>query len=122
MSYLLMTKDQQDLVAMVHDVLTKELDPIIEECDRESRFPMEVAKTLGEMGFYGIDIPMEYGGAGFDVQTMVHIREAIAYHDAGFASSFSSQTFGFKPVLLEGSKEQLEEFGQRCGDNLPITI
>ena len=116
MSYLLIDEDQQSLVDLIHDYLTANLDPNVEEIDENSEFPMEVAKGLGELGFYGIDVPEEYGGCGFSVQTLCHLREAIAYHDAGFASSFSSQTFGFKPVLLEGTKEQLEEFGTRCAE------
>lgn len=114
--YLLMTKDQKDLVKLVHDFLSKELDPIVAEMDEKSYFPMEIAKKLGQMGFWGIDVPEEYGGAGLDVQTLVHIREAMAYHDAGFANSFSAQTFGFKPLLLEGTTEQLKDYGRRLAD------
>lgn len=111
--YLLMTEDQRDLVAMVRKLLSKELTPILEECDEHSRYPMEIHNKLGEMGFFAMDVPEEYGGAGFDAVTVCHIREALGYADGGFASSFASSTFGIKPVLLAGTEEQKHYYAEK---------
>ncbi len=111
--YLLMTEDQRELVAMVRKFLSKELTPMIQECDENSRYPMEIHNKLGEMGFFAMDIPEEYGGAGFDAATISHIREALGYADAGFACSFSASTFGIKPVLLVGTEEQKHYYAEK---------
>lgn len=95
--FQLMTKDQEDLVAMVHDFMEKKVDPYVDQWDRESHCPMEEVRELMDLGFWGIDVPEEYGGAGLDVTTIMYIRQAMAYHDAGFTNTFSAQTFGWKP-------------------------
>lgn len=114
--YQLMTEDQKNLVDMLHKVLSKELAPIVEACDKEGRFPMEVYNKLGEMGFWAMDVPTEYGGAGFDCVTICHVREALGYYCGGFANSFAGHSFGIKPVLLEGTEEQKHEYGARLAN------
>lgn len=61
--YMLMTQDQEDLVAMVHDFMEKKVDPYVDQWDRESHCPIEEVKELMDLGFWGIDVPEEYGGA-----------------------------------------------------------
>ena len=114
--YLLMTKDQEDLVAMVHDFMEKKVDPYVAQWDKDSHCPMDEVKELMELGFWGIDVPEQYGGAGLDVETIMYIRMAMAYHDAGFANTFSAQTFGWKPVLLAGTEEQKQKWGRRLAE------
>ena len=114
--YLLMNQDQEDLVALVHDFMSKKVDPYVAEWDRESHCPIEEVRELMDLGFWGIDVPEEYGGAGLDVATIMYIRMAMAYHDAGFTNTFSAQTFGWKPVLLAGSEEQKKKWGRRLAE------
>lgn len=113
MKYELITDEQKDLVGLVHQILEKELDPKVAELDEKGEFSMEVYNKLGEAGFWAMDVPEEYGGVGLDCVTTCLVREALGYHDAGFASSFSASTFGIKPVLLFGTEEQKKEYGDR---------
>lgn len=78
---------------MVHDFMGKKVDPYVDQWDRESHCPMEEVRELMDLGFWGIDVPEEYGGAGLDVTTIMYIRQAMAYHDAGFTNTFSAQSF-----------------------------
>ncbi|MEA4994532.1 Acyl-CoA dehydrogenase [bioreactor metagenome] len=110
--YQLMTADQKDLCAMVHDFCAKKVDPYAAEWDEQSICPIDTVKELMDLGFWGLDVPEQYGGTELDVSTIMYIRMAMAYHDAGFANTFSAQTFGWKPVLLSGSEEQKEKYGR----------
>lgn len=115
--YQLMTEDQKSIIEMVHKFLSKRLTPeLIEACDREARFPLEIAREFGEMGFYAMDVPEKYGGAGFDCVTICHVREAMGYYCGGFANSFAGQSFGFKPVNLVGTEEQKMQYGRRLAN------
>ena len=49
--YKLMTKDQEDLVALVHTFLKKELDPYIAEYDEKGICPIQTVKKLMDLGF-----------------------------------------------------------------------
>ena len=117
LDYQLMTEDQQSLVDMIHEFMSKEMpQELVEKNDREGHFSMDVAKKLGEMGFYAMDVPEQYGGAGFDCVTICLIREALGYYCGGFANSFVGQSFGYKPLLLAGTEEQKMEYGQRLAN------
>ncbi|MBS1401570.1 MAG: acyl-CoA dehydrogenase [Oscillospiraceae bacterium] len=115
-TYQLMTQEQQDIVEMLHAFLSKELDPFVSEYDEKGICPVDTVRKLMDLGFCAIDVPEEYGGAGIDVTTLMYIREAIAYHDAGFANTFSAQTFGWKPVYLAGTEEQKRNYGRRLAN------
>lgn len=114
--YLLMTRDQEDLAAIIHDFMERKVDPYVAQWDIESHCPIDEVRELLDLGFWGIDVPEEYGGAGLDVATIMHIRIAMAYHDAGFTNTFSAQTFGWKPLLLAGTEEQKQKWGRRASE------
>lgn len=114
--YQLMTQEQKDIVEMLHEFLEKELDPYVAEYDEKGICPVETVRKLMRLGFCAIDVPEEYGGAGLDVATLMYIRQAMAYHDAGFANTFSCQTFGWKPVYLAGTEEQRRYYGKRLAN------
>ena len=109
----MMTEEQKDLVKMVRQMLDKELAPIVPDIDKSGEYPMAIHERMGEMGFYAMDVPEEYGGVGLDAETICHVREALGYVDAGFACSFSASTFGIKPVLLFGTEEQKHYYAEK---------
>lgn len=104
--YALLTDEQVELKKMVRNVLEKELAPLVKDYDVKSEFPMQVFQKLGEVGLWGMDIPAEYGGPGFDSQTLCLLREEFGRVDAGFSVSFGASTVGFKIMMAGGSEEQ----------------
>ncbi|HET9519487.1 MAG TPA: acyl-CoA dehydrogenase family protein, partial [Candidatus Limnocylindrales bacterium] len=50
----------------VRDFMVKEVEPIVDEHERARRFPVDIVRRLGEMGWLGIPIPEDEGGAGLD--------------------------------------------------------
>ena len=104
--YALLTDEQVELKKMVRNVLEKELAPLVKDYDVKSEFPMQVFQKLGEVGLWGMDIPAEYGGPGFDSQTLCLLREEFGRVDAGFSVSFGASTVGFKIMMAGGSEGQ----------------
>lgn len=119
--YALLTEEQRDLKKMVRDILTKELAPIVKEYDEKSEFPMQVYHKLGEVGLYGMDIPAEYGGPGFDAVTISLIREEFGKIDAGFSVSYGAATVGFKIMTAGGSEDQKREIARQILEEGKIT-
>ena len=103
---------------MVHAFMRKEVDPYVAEYDEKGICPIFDTRSQADgSGLLGHRRARKtYGGAGLDVTTIMYIREAMAYHDAGFANTFSAQTFGYKPVLLSGTEEQKKKWGERLAN------
>ena len=59
-----LTEEQRFIQEMACDFARQEVDPIVEECDENQRFPMEVIQKAAELGFMGVIFPEEYGGVG----------------------------------------------------------
>ncbi|RLC96396.1 MAG: isovaleryl-CoA dehydrogenase [Chloroflexi bacterium] len=50
----------------VYDFMVKEIEPIAEQIDREDKIPDWVWKRVGDLGWMGVTVPEQYGGAGMD--------------------------------------------------------
>ncbi|MBW3097979.1 acyl-CoA dehydrogenase family protein [Pseudohoeflea coraliihabitans] len=57
--------------------------PMAEELDREERFPAEIYDQMAELGLFGIGVPEEMGGPGFDTMTYALVMEELS---RGYAS------------------------------------
>ncbi|MFL5749269.1 MAG: acyl-CoA dehydrogenase family protein, partial [Chloroflexota bacterium] len=52
------------LRSTIRDFMVKEVEPVVDRHERERRFPVEIVRRLGEMGWLGIPYPEDEGGAG----------------------------------------------------------
>ncbi|MFA6457621.1 MAG: acyl-CoA dehydrogenase [Bacteroidota bacterium] len=59
-----------------------ELAPSADERDEKELFPHEQIKKLGELGFMGMMVPEQYGGAGLDTLSYVITIEELSAVDA----------------------------------------
>ncbi len=62
----------------VRDFADKEIAPLAEKVDREHYYPAETIRKLGEMGFMGVFVPEQWGGAGMDFTSYVILMEEIS--------------------------------------------
>jgi alkylation response protein AidB-like acyl-CoA dehydrogenase len=54
------------------------LRPAAEALDREERFPDEIYAQMAELGLFGIGVPEDLGGPGFDTVTYAVVMEELA--------------------------------------------
>ena len=59
-----------------------ELKPGVIERDEHQKFPTEQIKKMGELGFMGIMVAPQYGGAGMDTISYVLVMEELSKIDA----------------------------------------
>src|SRR5690606_38758590 len=88
----MVTKEMQTagLLSPEHDMLRQaardfaqnEIAPIAAEHDESGEFPLETIRKMGQMGFMGIEVPENYGGAGMDTLAYVLALEEICKVDA----------------------------------------
>src|SRR6202008_592542 len=82
------------------------LIPIIEECNREGRFPRELVKPMGELGFFGASLK-GYGCAGMSNVEYGLVMQELERGDSGFRSFVSVQSaLCMYPIYTFGSEEQ----------------
>lgn len=89
----------------------QELKPGVIERDESAKFPTEFVKKMGELGFMGIMVPEEYGGAGMDTMAYVLALEEIAKIDASAAVIMSAHNSLVLYGLNEfGTEEQKQKY------------
>ena len=103
---LIMTEEEKDIVAMVHEFVLKEVRPKAAEYDRTGELDWDAYNKAFEMGLICADLPAEYGGQGMSAVTGAWIREELMYGDAGFGLTCGTNNLGIKPVLIAGTEEQ----------------
>jgi alkylation response protein AidB-like acyl-CoA dehydrogenase len=93
------------------DFAQKEVAPVAAEFDESGEFPSKTVKKMGELGFMGIEVPEEYGGAGMDCLSYVLALEEICKVDAahGIIMSVNNSLF-IHGILKFGTDEQKRKF------------
>src|SRR5205823_1292585 len=106
-----LTEEQRLLRDTARDVAQSLLMPHAAEWDRDARFPREALAELGKLGFLGMLVPEQYGGAGADHVGYALALEEIAAGDGATSTILSVQnSVGCMPILQYGSEEQKQRF------------
>ena len=94
-----------------HDFAQNEIVPIAAEFDESGEFPHATIKKMGGMGFMGIEVPEEYGGAGMDTLAYVLALEEICKADASHGVIMSVNNSLYCHGLMKfGTEEQNKKF------------
>src|SRR5512144_3314602 len=103
--------EHQLLRSTIRDFMEKEVAPVIEEHEREHKFPVEVVRRLGEMGWLGIPIPEDEGGTGLDTLAYAIAVEEIGRVWGSLGLIVAAHTsLGCGPLHLAGTKEQKDRY------------
>ena len=106
-----LTEDQREIQLLAREFAQAEIEPNATEWDRAHGFPRELFGKLAELGFMGVCIPEEYGGAGADFLSYVLVLEELSRADAGVGVTVAVHTSAVTlPILGFGSDEQRSRF------------
>ncbi len=113
---LKLTQEQELIVAMVRRFVRAEIEPLELKLDPDAdTLPEEdkarlVAKVK-EMGLYGLDIPVEYGGPDIDMVTRTLIAIEMSQHRAGlYVPCYGVFGGAGLAQLFEASDEQKKKY------------
>ncbi len=87
-----MNELQQELSLQLQKFCATNIEPFMEHDDETEEFRMEIFKSLGELGFCGMTLPEEYGGAGLSYEDLAVALEEIAKSSVPYAVTVSVST------------------------------
>ncbi|PYM80698.1 MAG: acyl-CoA dehydrogenase [Candidatus Rokuibacteriota bacterium] len=105
------TPDQARIRAVARDFATAELGAKIAPWDERHEFPHEIVGRLGDLGFLGVLVPPEYGGAGLDHVSYALIVEELCRGDASVGMTmWAHNSLCTGHLQLFGSREQKAKY------------
>ncbi len=105
------TEEQTLLKQNARDFLERELRPLSAEIDRDAKFPADFIRKMGEMGYMGVPIPEEYGGAGLGKVGYCILLEELGRVDASVSTILGAHcSLGSTPLLYFGTEEQKNRY------------
>ncbi len=101
------TEDQLSIQAIARDFAQKRIAPVAAEFDHKGEFPLANIQEMGQLGLMGIEVPVEYGGAGMDSISYVLAMIEIAAADCAHSTIMSvNNTLYCNGLLKFGTHEQ----------------
>ncbi len=103
--------EQRMIQESVRKFAREKILPYARDWDRQGFFPRELLREMGALGYLGVPVPEEYGGAGLD-----YISEAIVFEEIGYADSSVRTTLSVQMSLVEltilawGTEEQKQAY------------
>src|SRR5487761_1914732 len=85
-----LTDEQIAIRDLTRSFVAKEIAPHALEWDRTASVPLETVRAAGGLGLFGVNIPIEHGGAGADFTSYVLAMEELAYGDAGVCNMITA--------------------------------
>jgi glutaryl-CoA dehydrogenase len=101
-----LSEDELLVRRTTREFVQDKLMPAIEDCFREGRFPRELVRPMGELGFYGATL-QGYGCAGMSNVEYGLVMQELERGDSGLRSFVSVQSaLVMYPIYTFGSDQQ----------------
>jgi glutaryl-CoA dehydrogenase len=102
----LLSDDELIVRASTRAFVEDNLIPIIEQCNRDGRFPRELVRSMGKLGFFGATLE-GYGCAGVNNVEYGLLMQELERGDSGIRSFVSVQSaLVMYPIYTFGSDQQ----------------
>ncbi|MEC7277328.1 MAG: acyl-CoA dehydrogenase family protein [Bdellovibrionota bacterium] len=105
-----MNELQVELKSQLEKFRLAKIEPYAEEDDANENFRMEVFQELGALGFCGMTISEEYGGAGLGYSDACIALQEIAKSSVAYAVTVSVSTMVQGIIQRFGNEEQKKKY------------
>lgn len=111
------TEEQRMLKDSVRRFCEKELSrEVIRKSDEEEEVPLALWSKMADLGWLGIALPEEFGGTGGTIIEQLIIMEELSRHSPALGICFmTTNSFGARTILNNGSEEQKQAFLPKVG-------
>ncbi|MCJ2540302.1 MAG: acyl-CoA dehydrogenase family protein, partial [Candidatus Thermoplasmatota archaeon] len=106
-----LTKQQLMVRQLAYDFAQTEVKPVASEYDEAEEFIWPIAKMMGKLGFMGMCVPEEYGGAGADTVSYAIVVEELSRVCGGTGITVAAHnSLGTGHILKHGTDEQKAKY------------
>ncbi|MDO6675815.1 hypothetical protein C7448_11039 [Tenacibaculum gallaicum] len=112
MNSMYFTEEHEAFRQSFKDFLQKEVVPHINKWEKEGTVERFIWKKFGEMGYFGLNQPEEYGGLGLDLfYTVIFLEELQKINSGGFAANMWAHAYlAMTHVNKEGDDRIKKEY------------
>lgn len=106
-----MNEERELLVKAFREFAQQEVRPLVDKMEKDEEYPREAFRKMGELGFLGLNIDEQYGGAGADYINWGLMIEEMSKesHTFGLLASLNTDiTIGTTHTVC--TPEQIEKF------------
>jgi len=105
------TEQIEMIRSAARDFAEQYIRPHVMEWDEAQYFPVELFKKMGEMGFTGVLVPEQYGGAGLDYQAYITVIVEIAKVCGSIGlSTAAHNSLCTGHIMYFGNEEQKQKY------------
>ena len=103
-------EEQTAMREMTKDFIRKEIDPRLEELDKDPMKSVEIIDKAGELGLLGLHIPEEYGGLGKDLTSFSYVTEVLGWGHGVSVAIGAHTGIGTCPIIYYGNDAQRAKY------------
>ena len=105
-----LTEEHKIFREEVRKFAQREIEPLVEDAEREQKFPKELIARAREAGLLGLSIPEKYGGVGADMLMVSIVSEELVRMCAGIGVGLFSVILGPGAIAATGTEEQKQKY------------
>ena len=105
-----LTEEHQIFRETIRKFAETEITPLIEEAEREEKFPKQLIAKARELDLLGLSIPEKYGGVGADMFSVSIVSEELVRVCAGIGVGLFSVILGPGAIASIGTEEQKQKY------------
>lgn len=110
MNSMYFTEEHEAFRASFKDFLQKEVVPHIEKWEKDRSIERFIWKKFGEMGYFGLSTPEEYGGMDLDLfYTVIFLEELQKINSGGFAAAMWAHEYLAMTHLNKEASEAIKQ-------------
>ncbi len=110
MEHMYFTEEHELFRKSLKDFLQKEVVPHIDKWEKDGVVERFIWKKMGDMGFFGINYPEEFGGLNLDLfYTVIFLEELQKVNSGGFAANIWAHAYLAMTHLDEEGSQEIKE-------------
>ncbi len=106
-----LTEEQKQFRDAAREFAERVIRPAVRHMEETNEFPWDIIRQMGQLGFFGIEVPEEYGGVGADALSYTLVLEEISRVSPAVGVIMSVNTSLAVGGLMQfGTQEQKQKY------------